>query len=309
MQAMELNNVVVSERGMKSAQSRLPKLSTAPPITHMAHPALEPVILAVALFKPTWRFEADDPSRVLLADEHTAMQYCCFRVYEDGELLGRINREYARRDYKIMVQNERIDSKRERGRGYCTEDPKKAIARIKKEFGRLSTQERLDKASEAASNYVGNAYDRMHYQHREYKASVVAAANKYVMGPGFEVFMEYVRRELPQEQQDLIFVSNEKANAVHAEMAIMADIRARLGASEKSALVVRDFGEYIVRIGSAVNLCTDNDLPEFLKGKLGLLKLVEKEHFIEGVGCRVTDEIFVVVLDETTGDNNVSQGE
>jgi hypothetical protein len=34
-----------------------------------------------------------------------------------------------------------------------------------------------------------------------------------------------------------------------------------------------------------------------LRGKLGMLKLVEKEQMVTGIGCRVNDEIFVLILE------------
>jgi hypothetical protein len=68
-------------------------------------------------------------------------------------------------------------------------------------------------------------------------------------------------------------------------------------------------GQYIVRVGDNVQLYDDNTLPVEMRGKLGLLKLVEKEHFIDSAGCRVSEDVFVVVLDEEASPNNVNQGE
>jgi hypothetical protein len=64
--------------------------------------------------------------------------------------------------------------------------------------------------------------------------------------------------------------------------------------------VVKDGGKYLVKVGDDVQLYDDNSLPEIMRGRLGMLKLVEAEYFIEGVGCRVNDEVFVVLMDEET---------
>jgi hypothetical protein len=53
-------------------------------------------------------------------------------------------------------------------------------------------------------------------------------------------------------------------------------------------------------VGDDVQLYDDNSLPETMRGKLGMLKLVDAEYFIENVGCRVNDEVFVVLMDEET---------
>jgi hypothetical protein len=55
----------------------------------------------------------------------------------------------------------------------------------------------------------------------------------------------------------------------------------------------------MVKIGQDVQIYDDNTLPESMRGKLGMLKLVEAEHFISSVGCRINDEIFVVLTEET----------
>jgi hypothetical protein len=70
---------------------------------------------------------------------------------------------------------------------------------------------------------------------------------------------------------------------------------------EKIALVVLEGGKYIVKIRDNVQLYGDTDLPYFLRAKLGMLKLVEDEAMVTGMGCRVSSEVFVVVLDEEKG--------
>jgi hypothetical protein len=67
-----------------------------------------------------------------------------------------------------------------------------------------------------------------------------------------------------------------------------------------AAVVVKDGGKYLVKVGDDVQLYDDNSLPETMRGRLGMLKLVEAEYFIENVGCRVNDEVFVVLMDEET---------
>jgi len=39
-------------------------------------------------------------------------------------------------------------------------------------------------------------------------------------------------------------------------------------------------------------------LPESMRGKLGMLKLVDSGFFLSDVGCRVNDEVYVVKVDE-----------
>jgi hypothetical protein len=73
----------------------------------------------------------------------------------------------------------------------------------------------------------------------------------------------------------------------------------------KTALVVKDAGKYLVRIGDNVELYDDNSLPLDIRMKMGMLKLVQDEEYLTDVGCRVTSEIFVLLVDDLT---NVSEG-
>jgi hypothetical protein len=68
--------------------------------------------------------------------------------------------------------------------------------------------------------------------------------------------------------------------------------------ANKTALVIKDDGKYLVKMGDVIQLFNDNTLPEDMKSKLGMLKLVEAETFISNMGCRISDEVFVVVMGE-----------
>ena len=60
-----------------------------------------------------------------------------------------------------------------------------------------------------------------------------------------------------------------------------------------------------MRIGDNVELYDDNSLPLDVRMKMGMLKLVQDEEYLTDVGCRVTSEIFVLLVDDLT---NVSEG-
>lgn len=301
MLSVDLKNVVIDDDTKKRIATRTPVGGTAVVRTL---PLLESVIKPLALLKPTWTFVATNVQYV--SSHENVFHLDGFDVFEGGEVLGHIRKEYARRDYKIHVSNERIARKRERGTGYSTEDPKKAIARIKKEFGRMTMTERINKAAEAASQYAYYAVSKHEQKARPHAQALKEAALTYVSGPGFNTFLQYLKENEPHKH-DLIANAKTQHDELRADMSVLEDIRDSLGSS-KSALIVRDFEQYIVRIGDTVTLYDDNTLPVHLRGKLGLLKLVEKEHFVSGAGCRVSEEVFVVLVeDEATDSNNVSK--
>jgi hypothetical protein len=67
--------------------------------------------------------------------------------------------------------------------------------------------------------------------------------------------------------------------------------------NNKTALVVKDLGNYLVKIGDKVDLYEDNTLPQDICMKMGMLKLVQDEEYLTDIGCRVTSEIFVLLMD------------
>ncbi len=291
---MGFKNVFTDDDMDKYIQNRAPSGYN---ISVIPHPILAPLVKELAILKPTWQLVCTDVSKHTQSDLDVVFAGTTFAVRENGEFLGLFKREYARRDYRILVRNQRIMQGRERGSGYATDDWKKALTKIKRAFGRKSTQERVAEAYETMSNYVSRAeYDRRE-QHKDTMRPVISAAHNYVMGDGFATFMEHVRNHLPRHIADQLVEATYKAETIKSEMVVLEDIRSKIG-TKKSALIIKDMDQYIVRVNDNVQLYDDNTLPVVLRGKLGMLKLVEKEHFIEGTGCRVTDEIFVVVMDD-----------
>lgn len=304
MRAIDLNNVIVAERAMKDIQQRLPLGQKA---VVSVHPSLDETIRTLAILKPTWTFMGVDHQRMNApAGADVPFYLSAFVVQEDGETLGHIKRDYVRRDYHIVVGNHRIAQGRERGSGYATLDPKKAVAKVKRMFGRRMVGERVQMALDAAATYTSNAVSRHRDLHGDAYRVVEKAARNWVLGEGLDSFLTWAAVSLPPQDRAAVFSANQKATLYKAEMTVLEDMRSRLN-TNRSALIIRDGDQYIVRVSDNVQLYDDNTLPASLRGGLGMLKLVDKEHFIEGVGCRVNDNVYLVLIDEET--NSVSQGE
>jgi hypothetical protein len=95
----------------------------------------------------------------------------------------------------------------------------------------------------------------------------------------------------------------EKVELLDTEMKTIERVQADFS-KNKTALVVKDTGKYLVKVGDNVELYDDNTLPLDIRMKMGMLKLVNDEQYITDVGCKVTSEIFVLLVDLT----NVSEG-
>ena len=89
----------------------------------------------------------------------------------------------------------------------------------------------------------------------------------------------------------------EKTQTAEHEMLTVQDVRDAFSHDKTSMVIVVD-KNYVVKTGDNVQLYDDNTLPENIRGKLGMLKLVEPEAVVTGIGCRVSIDAFVVVIDE-----------
>jgi hypothetical protein len=126
----------------------------------------------------------------------------------------------------------------------------------------------------------------------------------WVENNGYQTFMEFIEKEALLATKKKVLHAEEKIELLDTEMRTIERVQEEFTKS-KTALVVKDLGKYLVKIGDNVELYDDNTLPVDMRMKLGMLKLVNDEQYITDIGCKVTSEIFVLLVDELT---NVSEG-
>ena len=297
MHAMTLTNVVMTDNLRQRVASSSPQV--------LAHSQLEPVIFKLATLNPTWKFTADSSGTIGGNDSRI---FCTdFHVSCDGEPLGRIFRRYESRDYQICVQNDRIAKSMERSPYfYKTKDPAKAIAKVKKYFSPQTTPERIELARKAAGDAVREADWSKTRELRQATDKVEKAAIDYVMHDGFEVFMEFVKERSPS-QYDELRKSRDTVMETEFELQTIDMVQKVLGGTHPGVVVIRHGSNYIVTVrGGATAIYNDQTLPEWMRGGLGMLKLIEKGQFITQTGMRATDDTFVLIGEDLT---DVSEGE
>lgn len=243
---------------------------------------LREVVAKLAVDKPLWRFIAHDRNYTGAVDHFVIMQ--------DGEELGQLEHTYFRGNNCISVSNKRIKQARERSSSYRTKDASKAIATIKKMFNTRSVSERLADASEIAGQVM---YQLTSNKQREYGHADIELASeavKFARGEGYELFMRHLETNGKQAMVNKFETLKQERQAL--------DEAKELYVNDKTATVLLGNGMYVVKSRASTEIFDDNTLPEKLRGKIGMLKLVEDEHFVTGIGCRATSDVFVLLLDE-----------
>lgn len=261
---------------------------------------IDPVISRLATLNPLWMFEAQ--SRYNVQDGFLVSD---FVVKLDGEYLGNIGTSYmGQKGTVIAISNDRIGKNRQRSSSYRTSDADKAVLMAKKMFGKMNPAERLQKAKEAAERVVSRASWAKERERTQYQSILKNEMLAWVENRGYQLFREFIDKEALLSTKKQVLQAEEKIQVLDTEMKTIERVQEDFGIN-KTALVVKDAGKYLVRIGDNVELYDDNSLPLDVRMKMGMLKLVQDEEYLTDVGCRVTSEIFVLLVDDLT---NVSEG-
>jgi len=294
MNTLSLSNVVVGEDLQKTMDKEGFKLSG---VFNM----LDPVINRLASLNPLWTFVINT-SGLGTNNNRVASG---FMVKLDGEELGSISLSYmGQRGKVICISNDRIGKGRRRTDSYRTVDADKAILMAKKMFGKMNPNERISKAKDAAERVVSRASWNKERDRTQHQGNIKNEMLVWAETKGNALFMEYLKVEAIPSLRHKVTTSMEKVELLDTEMKTIERVQQDFS-KNKTALVVKDTGKYLVKIGDKVDLYDDNTLPVDMRMKIGMLKLVEDEQYLTDVGCKVSNEIFVLLVDELT---NVSKG-
>jgi hypothetical protein len=294
MNTLSLSNVVVGEDLQKSLDKEGMKLTGV-------YEMLDPVVSRLASLNPLWTFVINS-SGMHMGNNRTASG---FSVKLDGEELGTIGLSYmGQRGKVIAICNDRIGKGRQRSDSYRTQDADKAILMAKKMFGKMNPNERINKAKDAAERIVTRASWNKERERTQHQSLVKNEMLAWVETKGHDMFMKFIKVEAIPSLKHKVITSMEKVELLDTEMKTIERVQKDFS-DNKTALVVKDSGKYLVKIGDKVDLYDDNTLPVNMRMKMGMLKLVEDEQYLTDVGCKVSSEIFVLLVDELT---NVSEG-
>jgi hypothetical protein len=256
---------------------------------------LEEVITKCAMNNPLWQFIATHYSEYSVG----------FNQFEvrasNDEILGTIARDWVRGTTGVCIENDRIKSKRTRGGGYTTTDVNKALLQIKKTFAPMNVLERASKAKKEAEHVMKELISRERYDARNLEHEIERKAVKWVMETGFTIFSEHVRNENPQAYNNLMEITQKYKTQTDCQEETKNIWE---GISEGgSILLIKESSNYIVQRKGKAEVFNDSNLPEEYKANLGILKLVDNKAVIEGRGCRINENTFVIKVEQQYGND------
>jgi hypothetical protein len=286
--AMTLSNVTISDKLLNGRRKS--------DFEFVVEKPLHEIMWKVITENPSWEFrvlEYYGQTKSETTDTRPRLTIGKFAVFKDGEEIGKIDRDY-RYDaggHIFSITSNAIRNERERIGAYRTKDAKKALAAIKKTFSNKSVGERVNEALGEATRVISRQTSRKRGDHQSTLGSLAPLLKAFAFIENNDAFKKYAVRNGQAHQLA-------KLREAEAEMLTVTDIEAKFKTDKGTSLVLLSNGKYVVKTGDEVQLYDDNTLPLDMRGKLGMLKLVEPEQMIEGVGCRATTEIFVLLTAE-----------
>ena len=244
------------------------------------HPFLRPLIEKVALDHPTWTLECKEHKFISGIQKDTTVFARSVLITEKREEIGKVSIGLYNARNCFVIHNERVTKVRVRGRSIRTTDMKKAIKQINKFVARKTVLEMMD---EAQTNASSTAYNVM--------------ANKYsILKKSYDEMMPIVVNLLVAQWDTLGLSIKEGFPREVSESRIANDMN-ECRNSGGGWLVLINGLDYAVQKGgkdAEVKILTSEQLPDFIRRAVGMLKLVENSQIIEGAGIRVNDNTFFI---------------
>lgn len=256
--------------------------------TRTIDPFLKPLIESLALKYPQWTFESLYNSTNHSNKTEEASR---FKIIDKREELGVIGKDYCRSGYRFQIDNHRINNMRERGSGMKTIHLDKAIKHVGKYFSKKNVDEKLREAKQLAENGLGQVASSKQWRMREIWNNDEASAElqKYLLS----VFPDALTMLDPKTINKLEDFPTRVTEKLELD-GMMKELR--LG---NMHLVLLDGMDYAIQKGNEPpTIKASEQLPDYMRRAVGLLKLVEDNQVIHGVGYRANANTFMVVNKE-----------
>jgi hypothetical protein len=253
-------------------------------------PFLKDLVEQLALKYPQWTFVEAGVTSMMADKVYHAHR---FDIKDKRETLGSIDKDYCNSGYRFRIDNHRIQGMRERGNGMKTIHLNKALKHVDKFFGKKNVNEKFTEATQVISTTLGNVHNQKRWDLSHKWERVQSHAQNFVI-ENYAQFASTITADkalAPSlEQLPTSFAEFRSVDAMQNAL--------RLG---DAYIVFIDGLNYSVKKGKdPLEVKASEELPDFMRRAVGLLKLVEDNQVIDGVGVRANETTFLVMP------NNVS---
>jgi hypothetical protein len=247
---------------------------------------LEPFIEQLALKYPSWTFRQSGTGYVYKDGKRSDFRATVFEVLDKREVLGKIYFERIRSGNRFVVENFRVNEMRERGTGMKTIHLDKAMKHVGKYFGKKNVNEKLKDAHESAQQALHMVSRNLDHKQHITWAGIVGKVKDFLLTKYWDEFT----KEYGINPEEFPIAYAEHAACKQVEEACVKG---------NTWLVHIDGMDYALRKGSEnLTIKTSEELPDYIRQGIGMLKLVGDKQIISDIGLRVDQSTFVLLNKE-----------
>lgn len=251
----------------------------------VVHPFMVPLIEAIQHKRPHWEFEAKGFGNRGIGDDVNLVLHHAFDIYDNGEKLGYIEKDYNRGSAVYTAGSHRILNKRQVGGRKMSKHLKVVTAEVLKEFYPRTL-------AEIATDKYKAAFSVM--QQATYRDRRALASNTQAL---YEPMLEYLTTgdrwaefEATSDKPTIM-----KCKAEYHALAETARVADNIANAHHILLIERPRDIIIKPFDGAAQSTNLDQLSDHIKTSLALLKMTEKDTIIDGVGIRTADDTFYIL--------------
>jgi hypothetical protein len=253
----------------------------------IVHPFMVPLIEALQVKRPHWEFEASSMGTRGVGEYSQNVLHSTFDIYDNGEKLGTIYREYRGDSNVYAAKSHRISAKRQIGNGKMSKHLKVIVSEVLREMYPRTVTEIADEKYKTSYQTMKEATykDRRVFMQTADKVSGAMLAY-LTTGDRWREF------EAVEDTPEIM-----KAKASLKSQAESARIATDTAASAHVVLIERP-RDIIVKGSNGLSHTSSLELlPDGVKTKLALLKMGETGTIIPEVGIRTGDDTFYILTE------------
>jgi hypothetical protein len=251
----------------------------------IVHPFMVPLIGALQLKRPHWEFEATGFGSRGVGEYSYNVLHDSFNVYDNGDKLGNIEREYHRDENVYAAGNHRINAKRQVGMRKKSKHLKVIMAEVLKEFYPLTIDELATEKYKKAHNAAQQATYRDKRAHMNNVDLIRDSMLAYLTSGD-----RWAEFEAASDKPSVM-----QAKAAYRTLADNARVAAEIGSGPHIVLIERPRDIVIKRSDDPAQSTSLDALSDRMKTSLALLKMTDVNTIIEGVGVRTDEDTFYIL--------------
>lgn len=248
------------------------------------HPFMAQLIEALQVKRPSWEFEATAYGTVNHNGEINDILHSAFDIYDNGEKLASIDKEFKGNGHVYAVKNHRLTAARERGLWTTRKNLKDITAVILKNVYPHTVAEIAEAKYRMSHNTAQTATYKTRQVHTRAVEMLALPALDFLSSQ-WDAFMAVpTGNSTVDETKEKYFEARANAEAAKSFM------------TNPHWVVVERPRDVIVQpVGKEAYACSMESLPDKVKMALGLLKLTEKDTLIADIGIRTDVDTFYIL--------------